>query len=212
MKAVLIGATGLVGREILKRLLDDPEFKEVQVFHRRSTGLQHPKLREEIIDFEQLGEWQEKIKGDVLFSALGTTLKVAGSKEEQYKVDYSYQFKIAAAAKNNGMETLVLISSTGANANSPFFYLRMKGELERAVENLHFKFLHILQPGPLTGDREVPRLSEKVSTALLALLPKIKPLAAYLPVKAEQVALKAVAASKAFDEGKHIYSPEQIYF
>ena len=96
--ALLIGATGLVGGALLDLLLNDNRFEKVKVFVRRSTGESHPKLEEYQVDFDTLLTWKEFLKGDVLFSALGTTLKKAGSKEAQYKIDYTYQYELAKAS------------------------------------------------------------------------------------------------------------------
>src|SRR5689334_5676279 len=96
--AMVIGATGLVGSHLVQLLLHDDRFAVVKIFARRSTGIQHPKLQERIIDFDHPERWKHLITGDVLFSALGTTLKTAGSKEAQYKIDHTYQFNVAKAA------------------------------------------------------------------------------------------------------------------
>jgi uncharacterized protein YbjT (DUF2867 family) len=118
--ALLIGATGLTGSHLLHLLLADLRFEHIIIFVRRSTGIVHPKLEEHIVRFGHPEEWKHLVKGDVLFSALGTTVKLAGSKEAQYKVDYTYQFQFAAAASANGVPSYVLISASGANAKCSF--------------------------------------------------------------------------------------------
>src|SRR6476619_3817620 len=95
--ALVIGATGLVGNELVQQLLADDRFGSVVVFVRRTTGIQHSKLKELIINFDEPQNWNNLVKGDVLFSALGTTIKKAGSKEAQYKIDHNYQFEFARA-------------------------------------------------------------------------------------------------------------------
>jgi uncharacterized protein YbjT (DUF2867 family) len=192
MKILIVGATGLVGSEILKLTLQRPEVSEVFTFVRRSSRIVHPKLKENIVDFKNVSSWKDKLHGDVLFSALGTTIKTAGSKLAQFEVDYDFQFNIAAAAKGNGVPTLVLISSTGANPHSPLFYLRTKGLLEEAVKNLSFKKVIVLRPSLLAGKREVPRLGEKISFMVLSRLPRFKSLSTLIPVEASRVAHKAV--------------------
>ena len=94
LTAIVIGATGLVGSELVQQLLDDERFSLVKIFVRRSFGKQHPKLEEHIIDFDKIHEWGHLVSGDVLFSALGTTLKQAGGKEAQYRIDYNYQYDV----------------------------------------------------------------------------------------------------------------------
>lgn len=203
MKAILIGATGLVGSEILKRLINDDRFTSVNIFTRRALKITHPKIKELIIDFENLETLQEPIVGDVLFSALGTTLKKAGSKEAQYKVDFQYQYDIARLAQKNHVGTLIQISSVGANPRSPFFYLRMKGELEESLKGLDFKKCCILQPGPLVGQREEERPQEKWFIALLEWFPKIPGMESYWPIQAKDVAIIAI---------NEVFSPQQGFY
>ena len=129
MKILLIGATGATGRDLLKLLLDDSEVDSVVIFVRRDVGIEHHKLTIHVIDFEKPEEWVHLVNGDVLFSCLGTTLKDAGSKAAQWKVDYDYQYSFAKAARQNGVECYVLVSAMNASSNSGFFYSRMKGKL-----------------------------------------------------------------------------------
>ena len=101
MKALIIGATGATGTELTKQLLEQEEFTEVHVFVRNVPKINHPKLNVHKVDFKEIINWWEKLKGDVLFLAMGTTLKAAGSKEVQYKVDVTYEFETAKAAAEN---------------------------------------------------------------------------------------------------------------
>ncbi len=161
--ALVVGATGLVGRQLVYQLLDDDRFDEVRIFVRRSYGRVHPKLKEYIIDFDKAESWQSLVIGDVLFLCMGTTLKAAGSKENQYKVDFTYQYRFAEIASKNGVAGIVLVSSAGADAHSSFFYPRIKGELDEAVARLSFDSVTILRPSLLDGDREEKRIAEKIS-------------------------------------------------
>ena len=138
MKAIVIGATGAVGKELVRALLNDVRYTEVAVFVRRDPGVTHPKLTAHVINFEQPDTWRALVTGDVLFSALGTSLKQAGSKEAQRRIDYDYQYMFAEAAHANGVPHLVLLSSLGADSRSSIFYLRLKGELDDAVQRLGF--------------------------------------------------------------------------
>ena len=159
--AVVIGATGLVGSHLVDLLLQDNRFDKVKIFVRRTTGITNSKLEEHIINFDDTDTWQNKVTGDVLFSALGTTIRQAGSQPAQYKIDYTYQYNFAKTATQNGVRTYILISSAGARANARLFYSRIKGELEEAVRKLSFAHIHIIQPGILTGPRSENRLGEK---------------------------------------------------
>lgn len=192
--AVIVGATGLVGGEILRQLLLDERFRAVVTLGRRATGLAHPKLREHVIDFDAPAAWSDLVRGDVLFSALGTTLKVAGSQAAQYLVDHTYQHRAAEAARRNGVEACVLVSSAGASPGARIFYSRMKGELERDVEALRFPRARILRPGPLDGERREDRPGERLMLRLLRPLAPLLPAAAR-PIPAAVVARAAIRAA-----------------
>ncbi len=162
LNAIVAGATGLIGSRLLRLLLDDIRVEHIAVLVRRQTGIVHPKLSEHLVDFEKMTEWAPLVKGDVLFSALGTTLQEAGSKEKQFRIDYTYQYELARIAAENGVSDFVLVSSAGASPESGFFYPRIKGELEEAVRKLNFRRIFILRPSFLEGKREEKRKGEKL--------------------------------------------------
>jgi uncharacterized protein YbjT (DUF2867 family) len=186
-QAVLIGATGLVGSEVLRLLLADPRFGAVVVLGRRPVGVPHPKLREHVVDFAAPAGWSDLVRGDVLLSALGTTLRAAGSAAAQREVDHGHQYRAAAAARRNGVGTYVLVSSSGASPRSRIFYSRMKGELERDVEALGFARTRILRPGLLDGARREERPGERWALRIL------RPLAPVLPASARPIRVAIVA-------------------
>lgn len=211
--ALIIGATGLVGSHLLQQLLAGDTYDVVRVFVRRPTGVEHHKLAEFIVDFEQPELWHEEVKGTVLFSTLGTTLARAGSKESQYQVDYTFQYEAAAAAAKNGVKQYVLVSSAGADVNSAFFYSRMKGELDRDVKALPFSCVRIIKPSVLDGDRAEKRLGESIGLALGKFLtPLIPPLRKYRPIHARQVALAMQKAVFDQPESKYIqYEFQEVF-
>ena len=186
--AIIIGATGLVGSHLLQQLLSDSRYSKVLVLHRRSTGTEHLKLEEHIIDFDSPKKWSKLVQGDHLFSALGTTLAKAGSEEEQYKIDNTYQYNVARAAAQNNVSGYALVSSVGARSNSKNFYLRMKGELDEAVQNLGFKSLAIFRPSFLDGDREESRFGERIGIIFAKLFSWVPGIRKYRPIHAEIVA------------------------
>lgn len=199
--ALVLGATGLVGQQLVRQLLNDPYFTLVKVFVRRSMDYVDPKLEERIIDFEKPEEWRSELIGDVLFSAFGTTLKQAGGQAAQYKIDYHYQFLVARLAAENGVPDCVLVSSPGAHPGSKVFYTRMKGELDRDVAKLGFDRLVLIKPSILQGDRTEPRLGESFGIHLMRLLSWIPGIRRYRPIAGAVVAQAMIYAYK--NPGEH---------
>jgi uncharacterized protein YbjT (DUF2867 family) len=193
--AIVIGATGMVGKSLVDQLLADPQFELVKVFVRRSTGISHAKLKEFIINFDQPLEWKHEVQGDVLFSTLGTTLRQAGSKSSQYKIDHTYQYQFALAASENKVPVYVLVSSYGASEKSMVFYSQMKGKLETDISKLSFQHIHILQPGMLEGSRDKKRMAEGMGISLLHFLNRFGILKSQKPVPAKIVARAMINAS-----------------
>jgi len=192
--ANIIGSTGLVGHQLLIQLLDHPEFEKVRIFVRRASGISHPKLEEQIIDFDFPESWKHLVKGDVLFSTLGTTIKTAKTKENQYRVDFTYQYEFAKVASENGVSAYLLVSSLGANPKSSVFYSRMKGELEDAVAKLPFRKLVIIRPSILDGDRQEKRAGEKVGLILSRFVTRFI-LKVYKPTPVDLLASKMISLS-----------------
>lgn len=210
--AVVAGATGLVGSRLMNQLLDDIRFERVHILVRRQTGIKHPRLSEHVIDFGKPKQWANLVKGDVVFSALGTTLKKAGSKENQYLVDFTYQYELARAAFGNGVPAFVLVSSAGANLNSLLFYSRMKGELEAAVEKLNFGHLIILRPSILEGSRAEKRRGEKVTLAVARAVTSVL-FRKYRPIRARAVAQAMINSffTNNDQSGTIIYEPGELF-
>ena len=192
MKALVIGATGATGADLTKQLLEQEEFTEVHVFVRNVPTINHPKLNVHKVDFNEVDTWSEKLKGDVLFLAMGTTLKTAGSKEAQYKVDVTYQFETAKAAANNNVPKLILVSSIGANQKSIFFYPKIKGILEEMVKKLNFKSICILRPPVLDRGEGMMRTTEKKSITFIKRLNKIGLLLSQKPMTTLLLANKMI--------------------
>jgi uncharacterized protein YbjT (DUF2867 family) len=209
--AIVIGATGLVGNELVHQLLADDRFGAVLVFVRRSMGISHSKLQEFIINFDEPLSWSHLVKGDVLFSALGTTLKKAGSKEAQYKIDHDYQYNFAQAAAQNQVPVYVLVSSAMASVSSRIFYTRMKGELERDIQLLPFQAIHIMQPGMLQGNRKENRPGEKIGLYVIRLLNKMGIALKQKPIPAGLVAKAMINVSFKNDKRINVYALTQVF-
>jgi uncharacterized protein YbjT (DUF2867 family) len=210
-KALVIGSTGLVGGHLVRLLLADPRFDRVVSLARRPLDLQSPRLDAQVVDFRAPQLWAEQVAGDVLFLALGTTRKQAGSAQAQYEVDHTFQYRTAEAGRRNGVPACVVVSSSGANPRSPLFYPRMKGELERDLSALGFPRLRILRPGLLEGERSEPRTGEKLGASVLGLLRVVPGLRAWRPIPGEEVARAAVQAWAEGGEGVRTWDLGEVF-
>ncbi|RTR27205.1 NAD(P)H-binding protein [Shewanella atlantica] len=193
--AIVLGATGVVGRELVEQLCLAPLIDEVIAITRRPIEIDSNKngsnkITNHVVNFERLEEYANAFKADILCSCLGTTLKLAGSIENQRLVDVDYQYRGAKLALNNGVSHYLLVSSSGANPKSNSAYLKMKGELETQVKALNFPNTSIIHPSLLLGERQDFRLGEKIASALLPLLCKLPGLTKYRPITGKQVASK----------------------
>ncbi len=200
MKALVIGATGATGKDLVKKLLKDGDFEEVHAFGRRPLEIDNDKLKSHVVDFENPDSWKDLVKGDVAFSCMGTTLKDAGSKEAQRKVDFDYQYNFAKAARENNVEDYILVSSYGANPNSKIFYSRMKGELEQEVKNLHFEKMTIFQPGMLDR-KESERTGEVLGGKIIKFANKLGVLENQKPLPTDVLAQAMINSSKIKSNG-----------
>jgi uncharacterized protein YbjT (DUF2867 family) len=227
-KAFVIGATGLVGREIVKALLTEKRVDQVTAFVRKPGALaalgitSDLKLSERSVNFEDLirgkTNWFQDLENcehAVLFSALGTTIKQAGTKDQQKLIDLTYQLKSAeqyksATATTGTSATYVLISAIGASKASPFFYSKIKGELEEAVMQLGFQKTHILRPSLLLGKREQGRFGESAAASVFEFIKKIglSLPKAVEPIHAKDVAKSAIRSALENDAKTLIFQPQ----
>ncbi|MDC0743993.1 NAD(P)H-binding protein [Polyangium mundeleinium] len=193
--ALLAGATGLVGRSCLERLLEHPAYARVIVLVRRPTGITHDKLQEIRADFDALEGLSSVPAVDDVFITLGTTIKAAGSRPAFSKVDHDYVVSVAKIGKRAGARRLSLVSSIGADRSSMNFYLRVKGEAERDVSDLGYECVDILRPSMLLGDRTEHRAGEAFAAPILRGVSgaMIGPLRVYRPIEARDVAAAMVA-------------------
>lgn len=190
--ALLAGATGLVGGQILRALLADPTVAQVHALARRPINQIHPKLTTHQVDFTALPALPP---ADELYLALGTTIKVAGSQAAFRAVDFDANLAVARAAVAAGVRRIGLVSAAGASAQSPVFYNRVKGELEDALRALDLQALVLAQPSLLLdlrdGLQQPPRLGERIAIPIARVLGPLMP-GAYRPVHARAVALALV--------------------
>ena len=209
--ALVLGATGATGKEIVSLLLKDPSYSKVSIFVRNKPNIKHEKLSIHKIDFTRLSDYNKFIHGDVLFSALGTTLKAAGSKPLQYLVDYTYQYEFAKMASNNGIKYYALISSVGSNENSFFFYPKIKGALEEAIKKLDFNKTYIFQPPVLIRQAELIRTGEKILVKILRLFNQLGLFQSQRPLPVYSLAQKMIQEIKSEStERLNIYTPKDF--
>jgi uncharacterized protein YbjT (DUF2867 family) len=209
--ALLIGATGLVGSQLLGQLLHDDRFGKVLAFGRKKTGQTDPKLEDHIVDFDAPEAWSSLVKGDVAFSSLGTTRKQAGSLAAQKKVDYDYQLAFAKAAAHNGVPSYVLVSSSSADPGSRVFYTRIKGELDRDVQQLGFERVRIMRPSLLGGDRPQSRAGERIGSAVLGALNALGIARRYREIPGSVVAKAMINAALDPHEGTRVYTLDELF-
>lgn len=209
MKALLIGATGATGRDLLELLLKDEEIHQVDVFVRRELNFKHEKLNSHIIDFNKPEEWKHLVKGDVLFSCLGTTLKIAGSKEAQWKIDYEYQYQFAKLAKENNVNSYVLVSAANASSKSSIFYSKMKGQLEDDVKTLKFLKTIIFNP-PLLIRENTDRKMEVLGAKIIAFFNNLGIFCSQKPLSTKLLAEAMLKSVKDLKNGDYSITGQNI--
>ncbi|WP_036145154.1 NAD(P)H-binding protein, partial [Lysinibacillus sp. BF-4] len=187
--AIVVGATGLVGSELVKQLCACDEYVSVTVIVRKKIDFTHDKLMVKVRDFDRLEERDIDFAHEV-YCCLGTTIKKAGSRQAFEKVDFSYPLHIASLAKKKGIPHFIVITAMNANAKSFVYYSRVKGMLERDLIELDLPQLSIVRPSLLTGAREEFRFGERVGAVMLALLRPVLvgPLKRFKSIEARQVA------------------------
>ena len=208
--AIVLGATGATGRALVQQLLEHPAFGSVTIFVRKAPALTHEKLKVHVIDFSKLQTYKNLIVGDVLFSALGTTRKDAGSKAKQYEVDYTYQYEFAKMALNNEVDHYALVSSYGADETSLFFYLKIKGALEEAIKKLSFQSICIYQPPSLIRQPNLLRPAEKRAIWMMKKLSRIWFLRSQQPLSVATLAEKMIAEAVQQTKGVKVFLPKDI--
>jgi len=207
LTAILAGATGLVGGECLRQLLACPRYERVIVVTRRELGAaaRHDKLREVVVEFDRLGDAKARLRGDHVFCALGTTIRKAGSQAKFRAVDYEYPLRLARLALQNGARHFSVVSAFGASRSSPFFYSRVKGEVEEGLRQMGWPSLGIFRPSVIAGERAESRPLERVSEHLLRFAP-----ATWRPVPARDIAGAMIAVALREPPGVTVIESREI--
>jgi uncharacterized protein YbjT (DUF2867 family) len=211
-KAIIAGASGLIGSKLLNILLQQPNYDEVLILVRKELPVKHKKLVQLVIDFDRLDEYSPAITGYVVFCCLGSTRKKTPDLEVYRRIDHDYPLKLAQLAKQNGVEQYHLVSALGANSHSSNFYLKMKGETEADIQITGLKCLHIYEPSLITGEREENRAGERIITALMKIVDPllIGSLKKYRSIPAQTIALAMFNESLKNEEGIFIHPSDKI--
>lgn len=206
--ALLLGATGLTGGLLLDLLLATPEYAKVIIYVRKPTYLNHPKLMEQIVNYETINN---AVVADDVFCCLGTTIKIAKTKEAFEKVDLHYPLKIAALQHKAGSKQFLVVSAMGASATSSIFYSRTKGLMEEGLTKIGFESLYIFRPSFIVGYRKEERIGEKIGIVIFKILSPlmIGPLKIYRPIKAANIALNMIKYALKNEKGKQVISNNQ---
>lgn len=210
--ALVVGATGLIGSHIVEALLADSHWESVHVLGRRTVGFSHPKLVEHVVDIDTLSDNFPDTKYDAVFCCLGTTIKKAGSQTAFKKIDVDLPLQIAQKSHAGGADHFLLVTSIGADETSSVFYSRMKGLVERLIDEINFNRFSIFRPSMLAGDRKESRPAEKITLKVADVLSFVfkgflKP---YKPIQAKTVAKSMIIVAKQNNSGKTIYESDQI--
>jgi uncharacterized protein YbjT (DUF2867 family) len=210
--ALVLGATGLIGKALVKTLSENGYYQKVHLLVRRPIEIESDICEVHIVDFDELHKYHELFQVTDVFCCLGTTIKAAKTKEAFRKVDYEYPIEAAKLAKENGTEKYLIVSSMGADTKSLFFYSRVKGEVEETLSNLDIPSLHIFRPSLLLGKREEFRLGEKLAEKASGVLNKIMigPMRPYRGIQARKVAAAMAVVAQSNKKGKHIYLSDEI--
>jgi len=211
--ALIVGATGLVGKELVNILLNQTNYDSVMVLTRKLLPITHPKLEQIITDFDQLNQYQQHLQVDDVYCCLGTTIKTAGSQDAFRKVDFTYPLELAVLTKSLGAQKFLIITAMGADPNSKVFYSRVKGEIEAELKSLGFPALHIFRPSLLLGERQEFRLGERIGVILSPVLSflMVGSLKKYKPIHARDVAMAMYQAGQLPKSGSFTHESDEIY-
>ncbi|MVN22780.1 NAD(P)H-binding protein [Mucilaginibacter arboris] len=211
-KAVIAGASGLIGGLLLKHLLDHHDYDEVVVLVRKELNFRHQKLKQLIVDFDRLEHYEQDINGHALFCCLGSTKSKTPDLSIYRKIDHDYPVQLAKIGAKNSMQQFHLVSALGANINSTTFYIKLKGETEADVKQVKLRRICISQPSLLTGNRQEKRITEQFATVIMKIINPflIGKLQKYRSIPANTVALAMLNESLKSNPGIFTYTSDQI--
>ena len=209
MNILHVGASGLVGKLVLPRLLAAPQVARVVAPTRRPLGIDHPRLSNPVVDFDALPEDADWWAVDAVVCTLGTTIADAGSQAAFIRVDHDYPLQVARLARRHGAKAYALNSAMGADARSSIFYNRVKGELEDALATLGYPSLALVRPGLIDGERSQSRPGERAALAASRLLRPLLPMK-WRPSRADRIAQALVDAALDPPPGRSVIEAGQL--
>ncbi len=211
-KAIIAGASGLIGNHLLQIILNENDYDEVLILVRKELPIQHRKLKQLVIDYTRLNDYTGSIKGDAIFCCLGTTKKNTPDETKYRKIDHDYPLQLAQIAKHSNIAKYHLVSAASANASSKIFYSRLKGETEDDIVKVGLPSLHIYRPMLLTGNRKETRIAEKIATTIFKVLNPllVGGLKKYRSIAGETVAKTMYKQSLKNETGVFIYRSDKI--
>lgn len=188
--AIILGATGLTGSELLYKLLNNDKYEKIKLFSRSPIGFKNEKIEEHLIDLFELENYSEDFKADEVYCCIGTTQAKTPDNDTYHKIDYGIPVAAAKLAKKNGISRFLVISALGADVESRFFYNKTKGEMERDVLAQGLKETYIFQPSLIGGKREEKRPFEAAWKKVMSVVNHvlIGPLKKYRSIPAEKIA------------------------
>ena len=210
--ALVAGASGLVGGQVLRLLLEDPTYSRVTVLARRELPVSHKQLEQRIVSFDRLAQIADFPRVHDVLCCLGTTMKQAGSPDAFRKVDFTYVVELGRVAVRHRASQFLVVTAVGADPQSRILYSRVKGETEEAVRRLQFESIQIFRPSLIVGARAQSRPTERVAwlLSLLVAWALVGPLSRYRPLKATAVARAMVRVAREAPRGTHVYESKEI--
>lgn len=211
--ALVVGATGAVGKALVYQLIEDKSYARILVLSRKPLTIKHHKLSVVMVNFDALVDYSEQMAADDVFCCLGTTIKVAGSKATFYKIDHDYVVDVARICKQKGAQQFILVTAMGADANSAIFYNKVKGEVEQHITDLKYDTFITVRPSLLLANRSEFRFGEWIAQVMMKYtrflfvgpLKKIKA----IPVETVAKAMRHYANKNL--KGNHVFTNDTLF-
>ena len=209
--ALIAGATGLVGNELLQELVRGRQYHTISVLSRHEVETTSKRVETIIVNYDALNDAQIPEVDDV-FCCLGTTMSKAGSKEAFRKVDYDYALRVAEITHRRGAQQYLLVSAMGADKSSYMFYSQVKGEVEEAIAKVGFDSFYVFRPSMLLGERTETRIGEQIGQVVMqGIAPlMVSGLKKYQAISAKTVAEAMVHVARKELEGVYVFESDKI--